>query len=123
MQYAARNLDKGIVVANRVDLAGSSAQRRQGLLGPAALSISDGLLISPCEAVHTFGMKIPLDVVFLDRHHRVRRVYPAVKANRIRIDFAAASALELPAGTAARTQTQPGDALTFEPLSEGIPCP
>lgn len=119
LTFAAFNVNRRCLLAKSVTMAGSSSERRRGLLGKTALTDDEGLLIAPCEAIHTFGMKLRIDVAFLDRNHRVRHVYPAVPANRMRIDWAAASALELPAGTLQRTCTVPGDSLTFDP----VPCP
>ncbi|HUA82061.1 MAG TPA: DUF192 domain-containing protein [Dyella sp.] len=47
--------------------------RLRGLLGrtPLASGATEGLLIEPCAGVHTFGMRYPLDVVFLDASNRV----------------------------------------------------
>ena len=49
------------------DIADTSAKRRTGLLKHKSLEPGDGLWIAPCEGVHTFGMKFPIDVVFLSR--------------------------------------------------------
>ena len=42
-----------------------------GLLGRRALPAGQGLLITPCGAVHTVGMRFALDLVFLDGVGRV----------------------------------------------------
>lgn len=43
--------------------------RLRGLLArpPLAEDGSQALLITPCASVHTFGMRYPLDLVYLDR--------------------------------------------------------
>jgi hypothetical protein len=47
------------------EVAGTSADRRRGLLGRTDL---DGaLVIDPCRWIHTLGMKFPIDVAYLDR--------------------------------------------------------
>ena len=56
------------VEGNRaVEVADTSEKRRVGLLKHERLEPGGGLWISPCESVHTFFMKFPIDVVFVDR--------------------------------------------------------
>ncbi len=50
---------RGAVLADRADIADTSAKRRTGLLKRARLEAGEGLWISPCEGVHTFFMKFP----------------------------------------------------------------
>ena len=69
--------------------------------------------IIPCEAVHTFFMQFPIDLIYLDRKLRVRKIRSNVKAWRISACLSAHSVLELPAGTIQETQTQRGDLLEF----------
>jgi uncharacterized protein len=108
------NESKGTLVAGAATVADTSEKRRKGLLSHDSLPRGTGLLIAPCEAVHTFGMKFEIDVVFLDRRHRVLKVRPAMKKSRISICLRAAAVLELPAGTAAETSTGKGDQLLLE---------
>ncbi len=97
-------------------MADSSAKRRTGLLKHERLDKGDGLWIVPCEAVHTFFMKFPIDLVYLDRQKRVRKVRHAVGPWRISGCLLAHSILELPAGTAVETGTKPGDQIVITRL-------
>ena len=49
-------------------------ERLRGLTGRDALDPDEGLLLCRCRSVHTFGMRIPIDVVLLDRAMRPIRV-------------------------------------------------
>jgi uncharacterized membrane protein (UPF0127 family) len=60
-------------------------------------------------------MRFPIDLVYLDRRYRVRKVRNAVGRWRISACLSAHSILELPAGTVVSTQTQKGDVLEFSP--------
>lgn len=111
------NLDRNAVIAKRIHLAGSSSERRRGLLGLSSLDGDAGLWIYPCEAIHTFGMQIPLDVVFLDAHHRVRKIQRAVSRNRISLCLSARSVVELSANNAGLISTGVGDRLEFRKSS------
>jgi len=77
------------------------------------LQPGDGLWIAPCEAIHTLGMKWPIDAIFIDKSYRVRKVSPNLPPWRIAICWRAASVLELPTGTLLQSGTQIGDILAF----------
>lgn len=113
-EYTVVNETRDRIVATRVRLAATSATRRKGLLGVTHLDGNSGLWIVPCEAVHTFWMRIPLDTVFLDRHGQVKKIRASLKAWRLVVDLRAHSVLELAAGTLARSETQVGDRLLFQ---------
>lgn len=107
------NESRRTTLATHLEVAESSARRSKGLLGRKALEPGGGLWIKPCEAVHTIGMQFPIDLVYLDRKHRVRKVRHSVPPWRLSACLVAHSILELPAGTIHQTQTQPGDQLNI----------
>ncbi len=113
LEYVVLNLDRGSTIATRVRVAGTSAARRRGLLGVAGLLDESGIWIAPCEAIHTFGMRMPLDVLFLDPKLRVRKLSSHLAPSRIRICLAASSVLEVAQGAISRSRTEVGDRLSF----------
>jgi len=69
------------------------------LLGLALLSrerAESGLLIPRCRSIHTFGMRFPLDVLFLDAEGRVIDLRRALPPRRFIRCANAMAALELP---------------------------
>jgi hypothetical protein len=112
------NRTRDTVLGADVDVADTSAKRRTGLLNHERLEPGQGLWISPCESVHTFFMKFPIDLVYVDRKGKVRKVRSSVPAWRLSACLPAHSVVELPAGTAERTGTQVGDELVFDRLDE-----
>lgn len=116
--YTVFNQNRGFNLATQVSVAGTSQARRRGLLGRGSIGPEAGLWIAPCEAVHTFGMKTVIDVVFLDRHNRVRKLVNNLRPYRIAVCLKAASVLELSGGGAARAETHVGDQLQFQPSNE-----
>jgi uncharacterized membrane protein (UPF0127 family) len=77
-----------------------ATSRLSRLLGLALLPLRaacEGLLIPRCRSVHTFGMRFPLHVVFLDERRAPISVRGAVPPGRVVHDRRAASVLELPA--------------------------
>jgi uncharacterized membrane protein (UPF0127 family) len=99
-------------------MADTSSKRRTGLLKHERLEPGEGLWIVPCESVHTFFMRFPIDLVYLDKKRKVRKVRKAVPAWRLSACLSAHSILELPAGTIEATGTQTGDILEIEKLTE-----
>lgn len=110
------NSNRSSVIAERVRIADTSFTRFIGLLGRRTLPSGEGLLIRPSNGVHTVGMQFSIDVLLLDRTGVVLTAYNTLRPFRVtRLNWKAASALELPAGVIAASQTQVGDQLLFEP--------
>ncbi|MEW8506908.1 MAG: DUF192 domain-containing protein [Candidatus Thiodiazotropha sp.] len=63
-------------------IADSYFTRLRGLLGKKQLSDNHGLLLEGCASVHTFGMRYPLDLVFLDKSGKVIKCQKGVKPFR-----------------------------------------
>jgi uncharacterized protein len=108
-----RNSTRNTVLAASADVASTSATRQKGLLGRDSLAAGQGLWIVPCESVHSFGMRFAIDVIYLDRKKRVRKLRRNMTPWRVSMCLLANSVLELPAGTIDQTQTQRGDQLEF----------
>jgi uncharacterized protein len=116
VRLKALNRTRGTILATNLEVAGSGERRRKGLLGRDGLEPGTGLWIIPCESVHTFFMRFPIDLVYLDKEDRIRKVRGAVGAWRLSACFSAHSVLELPAGTIRDSETKRGDQLEFEPV-------
>jgi len=111
-----RNQTRNTLLGETVDVADTSEKRRVGLLKHTSLKPGTGLWIVPCESVHTFFMKFPIDLVYLDKKRRVLKVRDSVPAWRLSACLRAHSILELPAGTAKSTGTVPGDVLAIDKI-------
>ena len=97
-------------LASRLAIADNLFARMKGLLGRSALAEGEGLLIMPCKGIHTFGMKFPIDAIFLDSRNVVIAIWKVLSSNCLSLLFPkAASVLELPAGTIEATATTIGD--------------
>jgi uncharacterized membrane protein (UPF0127 family) len=96
-------------LATTLELAIDSPARKRGLLGRDALPQGHALVIAPCAAVHTMGMRFPLDIVFASRDGRVVAIRHAVRPWRLAVGWRAFAAIELAAGAASRAALQVGD--------------
>jgi len=108
------NKTREALLADRAEAADTSQKRRTGLLKHQGLAAGEGLWIVPCEAVHTFGMKFAIDVIFLSRKKKILKMRRNMEKRRISICLRAHSVLELPAGKIDETGTGTGDQLEFE---------
>lgn len=117
------NRTRHTVLGTSVQMADCGATRRKGLLGRSGLSSGEGIWIVPCESVHTFWMKFPIDLVYLDRNKKVKKVRSGVGPWRVSACLSAHSVLELVSGTISTTQTRPGDTLEFSPALPISDCP
>jgi len=112
------NLTKKTVLASALEVAGTGASRSRGLLGRAGLAPGEGMWIVPCESVHTFFMRFPIDLVFLNRRGRIVRIMPSVTPWRLTAPvFGARSVLEIEAGAAQRASSRAGDQVRFEDVA------
>ena len=100
----------GTVVCDQCVVADKPLRRMRGLLGRTDLPPGEGILLRPAASVHTFFMRFPIDVVFLDDELRVVRTaaLPPWKAAGCR---GAKAVLEVPFGTSAELELREGDRL------------
>jgi uncharacterized membrane protein (UPF0127 family) len=109
------NATRGTALAARVETADDAASRSKGLLGRDEIAPDEGLWIVPCPMIHTFFMKFPIDVLFLDRGLVVRRVLEDLRPWRLSPwVWSAHSCLELKGG-ALRGGVSVGDRLEMRP--------
>jgi uncharacterized protein len=106
-------------VASIVEIAVSREDRRRGLLGRNGLDASAALMLAPCAAVHTAFMRFALDVVFVDRTGRVRKIVRGLEPWRMSASFGAYAAIELAAG--GPRDLVPGDRLYLSSPAGGEP--
>ncbi|MCL4746486.1 MAG: DUF192 domain-containing protein [Burkholderiaceae bacterium] len=92
---------RGRATTIAVDVAGRFGERLFGWLGRTQAPRERGLWITPCASVHTFGMRFPIDLVFVDRAGTIVRIDREVAPWRARRCTEAKGVIELPAGRAA----------------------
>jgi uncharacterized membrane protein (UPF0127 family) len=106
------NASRGTILADRAWVADICLSRLRGLLGRRGLAPGEGLLLTPCRGIHTFGMRFPIDALYIAGNGRVILACTLMRPNRwgpwVR---AATCVLELPAGTVMATATTVGDRL------------
>jgi uncharacterized membrane protein (UPF0127 family) len=81
--YTIENISTQKLIASEVKLANTFLTRFKGLLGSSPLSSQQGLLISPCQQIHTHFMGYPIEVVFLDKNFHVIDIMVEMKPWKI----------------------------------------
>lgn len=104
----------------QLELAVHFGARLRGLMGAAPLAARQGLWLSPCNSVHGLFLRQGLDLMFLGAALREgdHQAYPVQHTAHLRpwgakAHFASRHTLELPAGSLAAMQAQPGDTVVL----------
>ena len=104
------NLTRNTVLCSHAQLADSFVARARGLLGRKALTAGQGLVITRCNSIHMFFMKVPIDAVFVDRQGKVVGLVENILPNRLSpIFWSAERDIEIPPGSINTTATALGD--------------
>ena len=69
----------GEVILEDLQTADTFYTRFRGLMGRPSIPENTGLMIKPCNSVHCFFMKFPIDVIFLDKENRVVHIAEGMK--------------------------------------------
>ena len=108
-----RNQSLDTTLGSSITMADTFGKRLRGLMFRKWLAPGEGLVIAPCNAIHTHFMRFPIDVLFLDEHWRVVQVIPAMRPWRQSpVVRGAKMVLELTSGGAGATVA--GDQLQVE---------
>jgi uncharacterized protein len=109
-----RNTRTGGVIVTHLETAFDRKRRNRGLLGRTSLERNHALILAPCNAVHMFFMKFPIDVMFVGRDGTVRRIVRELRPWRVAAALTAYTTIETAAGVARETDTRVGDVLSVE---------
>jgi uncharacterized protein len=97
-------------IVSKVNKADSFLSRIIGWIGRSKMDPEAALWVSPCWGIHTFGMNFAVDVMFLEKNHRVVAIYKNLPINRISpFVFRAQSVLVLPVYSIEKSHTMIGD--------------
>jgi uncharacterized protein len=110
----------GQVLVSQLEVAVESAARKRGLLGRDGLPPGAALLIAPTNAVHTFFMRFPIDIVFAARNGEIVKVRRAVPAWRMAAAWRGHAVIELMADGAEFCQLNVGRRVSVRRISPGV---
>lgn len=104
------------IALDQVRKAETFFERGRGLLGCKGLAAGQGMLIEPCNSIHTFFMKFSIDAVFLGKDHRVLAIHANMPPQRFVRVGKSVAVLELMAGQVEQLHLVKGDNVVWEPL-------
>ncbi|OGQ97015.1 MAG: hypothetical protein A2284_01525, partial [Deltaproteobacteria bacterium RIFOXYA12_FULL_61_11] len=117
------NTRNGRLVSEKISTATTFVRRSTGLLNHAGLPRDEALFLSPARRIHTCGMRFPIDLVFVERHGHIVRLFERLEPTRTQVVHdggrRACAVLELAAGRIEELDLREGDQLQFLPVSEG----
>ncbi|PIQ87733.1 MAG: hypothetical protein COV73_02595 [Candidatus Omnitrophica bacterium CG11_big_fil_rev_8_21_14_0_20_43_6] len=106
------NQTKNTVLAEDIFIANTPLIRIKGLLGRKVFSANQAIIMDPCNSAHTFFMRFPIDILFVDKNYKVIKALPGLVPNRITpIYWHSCRVIELSAGRLNLTNTQAKDQL------------
>lgn len=79
-RWQLRDERNGAILASRLEAAFDSRSRRRGLLGRAGLEAGAALVVAPCNAIHTFFMRFPIDLLFVTRDGKIVKLRASLPA-------------------------------------------
>ena len=118
------NVTRDVVLAERVHLANTFGSRLRGLMFSPPLQDGGGLILDPCNSVHMFFMRYPIDVLFISRQGVVVGLRRSLQPWRLTsIVRGARQAIELTAGVLASSDTRIGDEIALHRREHREPLP
>ena len=113
--------ERGTVLAGQVEPAFDSKARKRGLLGRESIPDGYAMIIAPCSAVHTFSMRVPLDVMFVTRNGTIMKVYRGLKPGRIAGSLKAFAVIEAAEGFIEKHEIVPGEVVALREIPGAVP--
>lgn len=90
-RYKILNSSNNTILLEDASLADSYFTRLKGLLGKSNIKDDEGLIIKPCNSVHTIGMNFSIDIAFVDKNniiiHIIKDMVPGKLSSIVRKSF------------------------------------
>jgi uncharacterized membrane protein (UPF0127 family) len=105
----------GKVIFDNCKVATSFFTRFMGLMGKKEMGKDETIIFPRCNSIHTFFMRMPIDVVFVSHNGRIVRIYHDLNPWKMLAPVKGAKhAVEMAAGCSAEKALSEGDMLTCD---------
>lgn len=105
---------KGKVICEKVEIADTFFRRFMGLMYRKSLGENEGLLLEPCNQIHTFGMKFSIDTITISRDNKITYIDEKIVPGKVRpVIRNGKKVLELVSGTIEKYGLELGDLVEF----------
>lgn len=102
------------IICPYIEDASNFFRRFMGLMYRKSIPLDHGLLLTPCNEIHTFGMRFDIDTITMDKDGIVLYIDRAIKPNKVRRGVKNGHmVLELNANVADKLGICEGDRLEF----------
>jgi len=110
-----RALINGREIAEKVEVADSFFSRLKGLLRRENLDFNEGLLLTPCNQIHTLGMKFVIDAVFISKSGEIVFIKENMQPGNVSEKVSQAyQVLELKSGAVNDNDIEIGNKIAFD---------
>lgn len=110
-----RSSEDSQIIANNATIADTFTSRLKGLMFRQSMEEGEALVIQPCNMIHTFGMKFPIDVLFVSKDNKVEHLIEDFCPNRISpMIHKAFKVVELPVGVINKRDIQKGHIVSID---------
>jgi len=116
--YNLFNKSKNCLIASKTSISDNFFLRLKGLMFKESMSEEEALVFYHTPSIHTFFMRFPIEVVFLNKKMQVIEIYQELKPRKIVFSTSSSIAIELPAFKTSNKTLEIGDILELRP-SEG----
>ncbi len=113
--YNLFNKSKNCLIASKARVADNFLLRLKGLMFRESIDQEEALIFYHTSSIHTFFMRFPIEVVFLNQKMQVVNIYPEVRPRRVVFSSLSSIAVELPARKSSDRTLEIGDILELAP--------
>jgi len=113
--YTIKNKSKVVVLSESAKIASSFFSRLRGLMFKKSLNEQNALIFINAPSIHTFFMRFPIDILFLDKGMRIIRICQSIYPGRCVFCLNSAFTIEFPAFRLEKLNVEIGDILEFYP--------
>ena len=109
--YDLFNKSTNCLIASKALVADSFFLRLKGLMFRKSIDEEEALIFYHTPSIHTFFMRFPIEVVFLNQKMQVVEIYEELGPKRVVFSTSASIAVELPARKTSEETLEIGDIL------------
>ena len=106
------NQSKQSNMASNLKIADTFLTRAKGLIGQKTMDLNEAVYFPRSNWIHTFFMSMPIDVIYVDKKMKVKKLQPHLKPWRWPAPVLSAhSVIEMAAGSIQKNKVEVGDIL------------
>jgi len=115
MKYVILSENKENIVCREAKVADTFFSRLMGFMFKKSIGHEEALIFYNATSIHSFFMKFPIDIVFLDKNKQIIRICRALRPWKVVFCLKSHITIELPADKASQNCLKVGDFLDIEP--------